>query len=188
MINSMKYTAQYFLKEKNVQFISLILSIATVVIRGFNIETICIITYIISLTMISIHDVKTRKIPNEFIASLFFVALLFTMIDVEVILWERMAGAVIIGGVLLLVAIVAPKSIGGGDVKLMAVSGLILGLWNAAVATVIGIFLAGIFVILLLGINKIRRTDQIPLGPFLCIGCYIAMLYGNVIIECYLKL
>ena len=72
------------------------------------------------------------------------------------------------------------ESMGGGDVKLMAMVGAFLG-WKLAILT---FFIAPFFGAVYGIVEKIRTRDSvIAYGPFLVLGTLISMFYGNTIIE-----
>ncbi len=70
-----------------------------------------------------------------------------------------------------------------GDTILMATSGLLLG-WKATVASaMIGIILAAVVGV----INKHRSGEsKFAFGPFLAIGLFIGMLFGESIVDWYI--
>lgn len=87
---------------------------------------------------------------------------------------------------LLILSLFYKGKLGGGDIKLMAVAGLIIG-WNV----VIGLFL-GAFIGLVVSIGRIvaKKADRkalIPFAPFLTIGLYSAILYGDTLMKWYLS-
>ena len=83
----------------------------------------------------------------------------------------------VMGGLLfLIVYLVSRKGLGGGDVKLMAASGLYLGFRNVLPAMLYGSVLSSVFAIVLILAKKIGRKDAIPLVPFLYIGMLITVL------------
>ncbi|MCK5579647.1 MAG: prepilin peptidase [Candidatus Omnitrophica bacterium] len=72
------------------------------------------------------------------------------------------------------------ESMGGGDVKLMAMVGAFLG-WKIAV---LAFFLAPFFGAVYGIIEKIRTKDSaIAYGPFLVLGTLLALFYGELIIT-----
>lgn len=77
---------------------------------------------------------------------------------------------------------------GGGDIKLMAASGLFLGATLNIVAFLIGAFIAAFIAIIMLVTKKADRKSQIAFGPYLSLGIFIAMLYGQKMIDAYLSL
>lgn len=126
--------------------------------------------------MISWKDWKTKKIPDRYILILFSVGVIGIWFVSEVHMMERIIGLFCISIPLLLLAGVVPGSIGGGDIKLMAAGGFLLGMhriWNAFAT---GVISAGIYVFLLLILKKVKRNSEIALGPFLCIGIISELL------------
>jgi leader peptidase (prepilin peptidase)/N-methyltransferase len=91
------------------------------------------------------------------------------------------------GGVLLLVAVVSPTGMGMGDVKLVALIGLVLGsvsLASVLVAAGAGILLGGIGAIGAL-LSGASRKHAIPFGPFLAAGAVIGALWGPELANLY---
>lgn len=80
------------------------------------------------------------------------------------------------------------KTMGMGDVKLMAAVGLLLGYKGVLLAAFFGIVIGSIAAIVM----KLRKTkgwkSEIPFGPYLCIGTYLSMLWGEWLISWYLSL
>ena len=71
-------------------------------------------------------------------------------------------------------------SMGGGDIKLLAMIGAFLG-WKLAILT---FFIAPFFGAALGVFNLIVKKDHtIPYGPFLSLGAIIALFWGNLIIR-----
>jgi leader peptidase (prepilin peptidase)/N-methyltransferase len=91
---------------------------------------------------------------------------------------------------LLIVALIAPKGMGMGDVKLAGLIGLVLGsigLGLVGVAAGAGILFGGVgaIVALLLGAN---RKSRVPYGPFMAAGALLAVFVGSSIADAYLSL
>ncbi len=80
------------------------------------------------------------------------------------------------------------KWIGGGDLRIGALMGVLLG-WQAVILGLFAGYLIGAITSLgLLMSPKFNRKSMIPFGPFLVIGTYLAFFYGSGIIEWYLTL
>ena len=85
-------------------------------------------------------------------------------------------GAAAMGGLYLLAALVG--SMGLGDVKLAAVSGMVLGavgLRAVVVATVAGFALAAVVAVALLASGRAGRGDHLAFAPALCAGAVVAL-------------
>jgi prepilin signal peptidase PulO-like enzyme (type II secretory pathway) len=100
----------------------------------------------------------------------------------------NMIGGVAIGGGLFYVLFQVSKGkwIGGGDVKLGWLLGLIAG---TPARSLLFIFLAALLGSLaslpLLGSKRLKRDSLIPFGPFLIAGLFIVQLFGADILHWY---
>jgi leader peptidase (prepilin peptidase)/N-methyltransferase len=71
------------------------------------------------------------------------------------------------------------ESLGGGDVKLMAMIGAFLG-WRLVLLTFFLAPLLGVGVALFMKIK--RKKEVIPYAPYLSLGALISLLYGERIL------
>lgn len=73
-----------------------------------------------------------------------------------------------------IVAMISPSGIGGGDIKLTAAVGLVLGFWETMLGVTIGlaavVVIHGIRVLLFRKKNKEAEPKAYPLAPFLMFG------------------
>ncbi len=99
---------------------------------------------------------------------------------------QTIAGSIAIGlFFLLLIVVTKGRGMGGGDLKLGFLIGLLTGWPNMVVAIFLG-FLTGAFVSIILVIAQRRKVKQtIPFGPFLIIACFIVMFFGNQLFSWY---
>ncbi len=94
-----------------------------------------------------------------------------------------------IGGFFMaLIIITKGKGMGGGDVKLGAFIGLMLGFPQSLLAIILSFILGAVFSIFLLLTGKKHFGQLIPFGPFLVLGSLIALFWGNQILDWYLHL
>ncbi len=163
-----------------------VIFVITFLINGMNVTSICLCCYSTILIVIGYIDADTMTIPDSLVISTLICAIPFFMVQPEISIGMRILGFFVVSVPMLLLALVIPGAFGGGDIKLMAASGLILGAANVAVAVMIAILIGGSCAIYLLARNKIGKKDHVPFGPALCIGCYIASLYGQELIHWYL--
>ena len=100
---------------------------------------------------------------------------------------ERLIGAVIVAVPMLILALLIDGAFGGGDIKLMAVSGWLLG-WRAMIPAIfIGIITGGIYCLWMLARGKMTRKTRFAFGPFLAIGLAVSYIYGEQILTWYLS-
>jgi leader peptidase (prepilin peptidase) / N-methyltransferase len=80
------------------------------------------------------------------------------------------------------------KGMGGGDVKLAFLMGLILG-WPVIIVSVFLSFIIGsIFGISLILAGKKKMKSMIPFGPFLIFGTFAGLFWGEKIVKWYFGL
>ena len=140
---------------------------------------------IISPMLVSafVIDYKHQIIPNRLNLTLFEIGIIFAFLyglsDVA-ITFNLLLGMVTGGGIFLLITVIGgliygKEAMGFGDVKLMAALGLLFGLSNITVITLLSFLIGAILSVLLL-ITKIKKSrEYIPFGPFIVIGTFISM-------------
>ena len=85
----------------------------------------------------------------------------------------------------LTVYVAYPRGMGGGDVKLAGLIGLLVGFPGLLVALWGGIVSGGLVAIVLLALRKKGRKDEIAFGSFLSSAAIVALLWGSDIISGY---
>lgn len=78
-------------------------------------------------------------------------------------------------------------SMGMGDVKYIALIGLILGWKEGLLAAALAFFSAAALFIFFMAIGKASFGEKIPFGPFLGFGSFISIIMGSQILDWYLK-
>jgi leader peptidase (prepilin peptidase)/N-methyltransferase len=77
---------------------------------------------------------------------------------------------------------------GGGDIKLTAMIGALLG-WREVLLTIfLGTLSGSVIALFLLASGKKGRKDPMPFGPFLALGGVLALFWGKEIILGYFRL
>lgn len=153
-------------------------------------------------------DIQHRIIPDEISVGGMFAGLLlsaFRGLGLQPLsfnfkpLVNSLIGAVVGGGVIYLTGYLfdlvyfkllkkppiqgETESMGGGDVKLMAMIGAFLG-WQRALLT---FFLAPFFGVLIGLINLITKKDHtIPYGPFLSLAAVLSLFWADRIIRLFI--
>ncbi|WP_042472169.1 prepilin peptidase [Bacillus ndiopicus] len=155
---------------------------------GISLELIVAWLFISLLIIITVSDIAYMLIPNKIL--LFFLPLiaLGRILSPLEPWWDSLLGAAIGFGTLLLIAVVSRGGMGGGDIKLFFIIGLVLGTINTLLtlflAAVIGMFAS---VIILKKHNQSRKTP-IPFGPSIALAAIIVYFFGNKIMEWYKNL
>lgn len=130
-------------------------------------------------------DLEHRLIPDRLNLALLAGAVALVPQAGDVTLKSAVLGGAAAGGALLLLGLLFKGGMGGGDIKLAAVSGLYLGWPGAVIGLFIGAVLGGIVGISLMVARIKGRKDFIPFGPFMSAGFLAALLWGGEIIQSY---
>ena len=109
--------------------------------------------------------------------------------------WPRLvstlSGSAILFALYLVIALIAPRGIGGGDVKLAPVLGAPLGFlgWGAlAVGGFAGFLLGALAGLVLIAAGRATRRTALPFGPFMLMGAWFGLVAGPWLMAAYLSL
>lgn len=154
---------------------------------GLTSELFVALAFVSLLMIITVSDINYMVIPDKIL--LFFLILLIPLRTLSPLApwWDSLLGAAVGFGLLLLIALISKGGIGGGDVKLFFVIGLVLGTKD----TLLAFFLSTLFGSIIGGIGlltgKVKRREPIPFGPFIVIGALVTYFFGSYIIEWYIN-
>ena len=151
--------------------------------------------FLAAMLAVALIDARWRIVPNRIVYPSLVLGLIALaagqLAGAPVDALRGLVGLALYGGPLLLIALVVPRGMGMGDVKLAALIGLVLGalgLSYVAVAAGVGIVLGGVGAIAALAVHGYGRREHIPFGPFLAGGAAVAALAGSAIAGAYLSL
>jgi len=135
------------------------------------------------LLAITVVDIRTTEIPNGLILAL--VPFAGAWVWSGGYLFSSVIGFFVVSVPMLLLALVVQGAFGGGDIKLMAVCGFMLGWQDTLLAFAIAIVFGGSYAIFLLVSGKKGRDGHIPFAPALCAGVFLAMFFGQTVFDFY---
>ena len=122
---------------------------------------------------ISLEDVKKHKIRDGWILLLLFMGLCSAFVFPETRPAARIAGMFVVSVPMLACALIRRGTVGGGDIKLVAAGGFLLGTEGILWASFIGL-LASLLTEAMKGRKEeALRKRKIPLGPFLSLGIFL---------------
>lgn len=110
-----------------------------------------------------------------------------SLLVLSVIDWlTYMIGLICVSGLLLLILLLSKgRAMGGGDVKLMAAAGLLLGWQNVILAFACGCILGSVIHLVLMKIQGKER--MLAFGPYLSAGIWFSMMWGQELIQWYIN-
>ena len=139
------------------------------------------------LVAISFIDLEYFIIPNSLIIIGLVGGVILNIAAQDVGFVSALAGLLVTSGFLLLIALASKGGMGGGDIKLVAVTGLFLGWPLGPFGLILGAVIGGMIAVVLLLFRIKGRKDPLPFGPFIALGTFISILYGSQIINWYLQ-
>ena len=140
------------------------------------------------LLVIFFIDIDHQIIPNRLVLLLLAYTVVI-QVAAPLVPWpDALLGGLLGGGLFLFLAVVSGGGMGGGDIKLVTVFGLWYG-WAYLLLLMFLAFLGGGLIggiLLALGIKK--RKDGIPFGPFLVLAAFVVTMWGQQLLEWYLRI
>lgn len=151
---------------------------------GMSVDSLLYCLLFSALLTLSVIDFRTYEIPigiNVFILLLGLVRVITDWTNWE----DYLIGFLAVSVFLYLIYIITHgRGIGGGDVKLMAVCGLVLGWKLILLGFFLGCIIGSICHLIRM---KISHADHVlAMGPYLSVGVMIAALWGSQMINWYL--
>lgn len=143
--------------------------------------------YLGILLVVAWMDWDTRIIYDRFHIGIFLLGILALWLFPEHTILERLIGAAAVSLPMLLLSLLVEGAFGGGDIKLMAASGWLLGVRSILFAMFAGVVLGAVYCIGMMLRKKLSRKDQFAFGPFLAAGLCLALFWGDALMAWYLS-
>jgi leader peptidase (prepilin peptidase)/N-methyltransferase len=157
---------------------------------GLSIQAFIIFSFISALIVITYIDIDHKIIPNRITLPGIPLCLLASLAFPEISIKDALLGLLLGGGSLFLIAwgyktITKKVGMGGGDIKLLAMIGAMIG-WKGVICTIyIASAIGTIVGIIVMLARRKNMKFAIPFGPFLSIGAITFIFFGELIINWY---
>ena len=155
---------------------------------GYSRRALLAFAVLALLLAVALIDLDTLEIPNGLLVCLAGLAAVSFFIFPQVGLVSRLAGFWIVSLPMFLLTLAIPDCFGGGDMKLIAVCGFLLGWKQTLLAAFLALLTGGLYGVYLLLSHRANRKSHFAFGPFLAFGVGTALLYGGKILLGYLSL
>jgi leader peptidase (prepilin peptidase) / N-methyltransferase len=129
-------------------------------------------------------DARTHRLPDRIVLPTLAGLLLLALVD-ALATGDRapsiraLLGMIVLGGFYALLRLLSRSGMGGGDVKLAAVIGLVLA-WHGWTALAVGaasaFVLGALYALGLMALRRADRTTRIAFGPWMIIGAVLGVL------------
>ena len=182
-----KISIQYPIVELLTGLIYLIIYL----IYGLSIQTLIYIILSSALIIIAFIDLNEQIIPDVISLPGIVIGFILSFFVPYILFINSALGVVIGGGIILIIGLAGSvifkkEAMGGGDVKLAAMIGAFLGWRFIIISLFLGFFLGALAGIILI-LSKIKnREDTMPFGPFIVLGSFITLLWGEKIMSWYM--
>ena len=125
-------------------------------------------------------DIRERRLPDVWVGAAAAVFGVVSTIEWSIgttpTIGETLAGALIVGGPILLLHLLSPAAMGFGDVKAGVVIGMAVGSLDWQLGLVALTLAAGSAAT----VGVVRHTPTIAFGPFLVLGGWLALVGNSV--------
>lgn len=146
------------------------------------------IVYSSFFVAIFFYDLQTQKIPDAFLFPLLGLTIIGSAVLGTPGLWSAMTAVIIafifFGGQIVLSN---GKWLGEGDLYLALSIGIIFGWQLFLVSIVISYFIGALLSAVLLITKQVKRKASIAFAPFLILGAFITLFFGNDLLNWYLS-
>jgi len=128
-------------------------------------------------------DARTHRLPNRIVlptlGALIVLAVVESLTTGDAARMLRaLLGGLVLGFFYAVIHVASRQGMGGGDVKLAAVIGLVLawhGWWTLLLGSAAAFVLGALYAITLLLMGKVERTTRIAFGPWMILGAVLAI-------------
>lgn len=161
-----------------------ILYVIVFMANGLTPDSILLCLMTSALLVISVIDERTFEIPVSCNIFLAVLGIISCFLDPEHLV-SHLIGFVCVSVVLyVLFLATAGRAIGGGDIKLMAAAGLLIGWQKITLAFFLACILGSVIHSIRMKVGKGER--QLAMGPYLAAAIFICALWGDGMIGWYL--
>lgn len=125
-----------------------------------------------------VTDLRSGRIPDRLVASLTLGGLVALVLGGWESLMQGLAGSALALALLTGITLLARGAIGGGDIKLMAATGLFLGPAQTIEALSWTFIAGGVLSLLMLCLGLVTMRESIPYAVAIAVGVAVTLLVG----------
>ncbi|WP_223702932.1 prepilin peptidase [Sutcliffiella deserti] len=170
------------------ELLTAVLFVLAPLLMGWTYELVIAWTLISMLIIIVITDIHYMLIPNKILLFFFVLFILERIFIPYQSIPDHLIGLAVGFAIPFLVALVSKGGMGGGDIKLFAVLGFVLG-WEQVILTFFLASLIGMLVAIVgMLFGKIKKGVPFPFGPSIAAAALISYFTGERILTWYFSL
>ncbi len=164
----------------SIELLNAVLYLGVFSVYGFTIQAMILMALSSMLICIAMIDFDHSIIPNALnigVAVLAVANCATGGLSIKGAIWGFAIGAGVMLAIMAVGALFKVQAMGGGDLKLMAAVGPLIGPVAVIFSYLVAFVFGGLVTLVLLLTGKKKMTDGIPFGPFLAIGIYLSSLF-----------
>ncbi|MBI4435602.1 prepilin peptidase [Candidatus Uhrbacteria bacterium] len=141
------------------------------------------------LVLIFVYDLRYMLIIDQFTIPAMIFAIILNLWLGVMPAWSVLAGGAVLSGFFWIqFALSKGTWVGGGDIRMGALMGFMLGLQHGLVALFIAYVLGAVVGLAMMASGKATRKTAVPFGSFLAVGTVVVLFVGRPLIDWYLGL
>ncbi|MBO3087204.1 prepilin peptidase [Cellulomonas dongxiuzhuiae] len=182
-----------------VELVTGLLFVGTALVVGWTLALPAFL-YLVSISVaLAAIDVDVHRLPDAIVLPSYAVAGVLLVlaswtpgegVDTDALV-RAAAGSGALFLLYLVLALIHPRGMGLGDLKLSGVLGLYLGWvgWGAlAVGAFAAFLLGGLYGVVLMVAGRAGRKTQVPFGPWMLLGAVLGVVVGEPLAAWYIRI
>lgn len=156
---------------------------------GFSLAAVAASLFCAVLVFLFVYDVKYQLVPDVVTVPAIVVALPLQWWIFDYSFQSLLIGAAVGGGFFALQYVVSRgRWVGGGDIRMGVLMGVLLGMTGILVALFLAYVVGAVVALGLLATKRLTLQSKMPFGPFLAAATVVTFLYGSELVDWYLSL
>ncbi len=160
---------------------------AAVYAFGVSFQLVAALVFILALISLAGTDFEHRLLPNVIVGPAALLGFVLSAFSRPEWWWVYPLAALIVAGLLFVLALIYPGGMGMGDVKMGGMLGAFLGPY-AALAVFLGALAGAVAGGLLMATGRIPRRTALPFGVFMSFGGLVTLFVGPELWDLYIDL
>lgn len=159
---------------------------------GFSEELAVGLLFVSILVVIVLTDIREMIIPDKVVFFGMTAAFMLRLFIHPLPLWNYLSAFFIGGGMLYALAAASlfflkKEGVGGGDIKLFALIGLIVGVKLTVLSLFLASMLGLLYGLLKMAFGAFSKDQYLPFGPFIAAGSVLSYLWGETMLNGYVR-
>ena len=155
---------------------------------GLNYQLVLYLLIACVSLLIFIYDTKYLEIPEVLAWLLLFFTIVTAFFQPNFAISNFLLGGLIGGGILgILVGISDERLMGSGDIKIGLAFGFLLGMQKSLLFLFLSFIIGAVVGLVLIIMNRKKMKSEIAFAPFLITAAIISILWGDYLVNLYLK-